>query len=222
MKSNTAFKCLNAAALSCALLATPFMARAGILENVAAKVVEHQVSSRINDAISGGGKPSATATGQGGFQGGKVVYVDDGDTVIVLTASNEQVKVRLASIDAPESSHTNKETGRIGQPFNEPATRFLSALVKGKMVSASCPDHDRYGRQVCDLTVDGINVNAELVRNGWAWANTAANGRYLRDKTFLRLQEEAQARRIGLWAGARPIPPWEWRSECWQKNNCPN
>jgi micrococcal nuclease len=154
---------------------------------------------------------------------GKVIYVDDGDTVIVLLADNSKLKVRLASIDAPEVSHTNHETGRIGQPYSDNSKRFLESLVHGRQVIADCPEQDKYGRSICTLTVGGVNVNAEMVRNGWAWANTANSGRYLRDRTFVGLQEEARLARKGLWQGRQPVEPWEWRHVCWESNgtSCP-
>ena len=37
---------------------------------------------------------------------GKVVYADDGDTVVLLTSGNEQLKVRLSSIDVREFAHS--------------------------------------------------------------------------------------------------------------------
>lgn len=151
---------------------------------------------------------------------GQVVFVDDGDTVVLLTESHQQVKIRLASIDAPESSHTNKEKGRIGQPYSSNSKQFLESLVKGKRVDAQCPDTDRYGRMVCFLTADGRAVNAEMVRSGWAWANTASNGRYLRDKGMLQMQEAARQAKIGLWAGSAPVAPWEWRKQCWEQGVC--
>ncbi|MBG6083122.1 thermonuclease family protein [Rubrivivax gelatinosus] len=146
--------------------------------------------------------------------------MDDGDTVGLLTGGLQQVKIRLSSIDAPESSHTNKQVGRIGQPYSTNSRRALEALVKGKAVEASCPDTDRYGRKVCFLFAEGVAVNAEMVRQGWAWANTSSKGRYLRDKSMVQLQEQAQRARIGLWAGESPIPPWEWRNACWGQGNC--
>lgn len=151
---------------------------------------------------------------------GRVVHVDDGDTVVLLVNGSEQMKVRLASIDAPESSHTNKQTGRIGQPFNANSTRYLSQMVKGRDVEAKCPDKDRYGRIVCEIFVDGRSANAAMVSSGMAWANTAANGRYLRDRSLLDAQEKAKQARLGLWADENPIPPWEWRHECWERGNC--
>jgi micrococcal nuclease len=151
---------------------------------------------------------------------GKVVYVDDGDTVVLLSESNAQIKIRLSSIDAPESSHTKKEVGRIGQPYSENSGNFLASLVKGKAVLARCFDTDLYGREVCELIVDGRSVNQAMVANGWAWANTANHGRYLRDQSLPELQAKARAARIGIWAGANPVEPWEWRTKCWKQGQC--
>ncbi len=48
--------------------------------------------------------------------------VHDGDTLTGITASNEQVKVRLDAIDAPE----------IKQPYGQAAKKALSDMVFGK------------------------------------------------------------------------------------------
>ena len=152
---------------------------------------------------------------------GKVVYVDDGDTVVLLVDGQMQLKVRLSSIDAPESSHTNKQTGRIGQPYSKNSGNFLASMVKEKLVRARCFEQDRYGRNVCELFVNGKSVNQEMVKQGWAWANVDAKGRYLRDKTLPSLEQSARASRSGLWAGGSPVPPWEWRDTCWKKSFCP-
>ena len=151
---------------------------------------------------------------------GKVIFVDDGDTVSLLVDGNRQMKVRLASIDAPESSHTNKERGRIGQPYSENSGRYLSAMVKGREVQAHCFESDRYERSVCELRLDGKSVNAAMVASGWAWANMSAGGRYLRDKSLVDAQRAAQASKAGLWAGANPVAPWEWRDKCWKQGQC--
>ncbi|MFY7905301.1 MAG: thermonuclease family protein, partial [Burkholderiaceae bacterium] len=83
----------------------------------------------------------------GGFElQGKVIHVDDGDTLVMLVNGNEKVTVRLSSIDAPESSHTNKEKGKVGQPFSDASKQFLASMVKGSVVHARCFEQDRYGR----------------------------------------------------------------------------
>ncbi len=151
---------------------------------------------------------------------GKVVYVDDGDTVVLLVDGRMQMKIRLASIDAPESSHTNKEVGRIGQPYSDNSGKYLASLVKNKNVEAHCFEADRYGRDVCEIFLEGRSVNREMVKQGWAWANVSARGRYLRDKSLPDLEAKARLSRSGLWSGLHPVAPWEWRDVCWKQGKC--
>ncbi|HKQ93064.1 MAG TPA: thermonuclease family protein [Blastocatellia bacterium] len=67
---------------------------------------------------------------------GKVVGVSDGDTITVLDAGNQQHKVRLVGIDAPESD----------QEYGSRAKQSLSDLVFGKTVTVFTLAKDRYGR----------------------------------------------------------------------------
>ena len=69
---------------------------------------------------------------------GKVVGVADGDTVTVLEESDQQHKVRLAGIDAPERR----------QAYGDRAKQHLSALVYGRAVVVVWDKRDRYGRIV--------------------------------------------------------------------------
>lgn len=148
---------------------------------------------------------------------GSSVVVDrvlDGDTVVIRGWSQ---RVRLANIDAPEMSHGY---GRPGQPFSVQSSKWLTEQLEGKSgVTVRCVDEDRYGRRVCDFYRNGEHVNKAAVRAGIAWANTAST-RYLRDKTVLAAQEEARAARRGIWTQASPVPPWQWRKECWEKHMC--
>lgn len=164
-----------------------------------------------------GAGPAAAATWD---LHGKVVYVDDGDTVVLLDGTNSQVKIRLASIDAPESDHSAKQRGRIGQPHSRASGKALASLVKGRQIRAGCYETDRYRRHVCDLFVDGVNANLKMVEMGWAWANQASGGRYLRDGAYLDAQARARSAGRGLWVDREPTPPWEWRKRCWKEGIC--
>lgn len=63
---------------------------------------------------------------------------------------------------------------------------------------------DRYGRLLAYVYVDGILVNAELIRQGYAQVSTYKdNQRY--HKEFTRLQQSAIAARRGLWGGCVDI-----------------
>lgn len=131
---------------------------------------------------------------------GPVVAIADGDTLTVLTEQREQVKVRLSEIDTPER----------GQPWGNRARERLAALTFGRQVEVAVQDTDRYGRMVGRVRADGVDVNAELVREGSAWVYR----RYSRDPELLRLEAEARSARLGLWSlpEADQLPPWEWRA----------
>jgi endonuclease YncB( thermonuclease family) len=128
---------------------------------------------------------------------GKVVKIADGDTLTLLTSSNQQVKVRLAGIDTPERK----------QPFGNKAKQALAKLAFQKQVLVEVDTKDRYGRTVGVVFVDGQNVNAELVRQGMAWVYR----KYNKDKALYELEAKAREKELGLWLKENPIPPWEWR-----------
>lgn len=129
---------------------------------------------------------------------GKVVAIADGDTITVLQ-KRQQHKVRLAEIDTPEKK----------QPYGNKAKQALSDMVFGKTVTVKQVDTDRYGRIVGKVYLDGLYVNAEMVKNGHAWVYR----KYAKDQDLYRLEEHARRQKIGLWAlqEDQRIPPWEWR-----------
>ena len=133
--------------------------------------------------------------------GGKVVAVHDGDTLTLLVAGNQQVKVRLGEIDTPE----------LAQPYGSKAKVALSDLVFGREVRVVVQDIDRYGRTVGRVYVGAIDVNAELVKQGAAWVYR----QYLHDQSLLPLEAQAQAAKVGLWAlqPDQRMPPWDWRRQ---------
>ena len=119
---------------------------------------------------------------------GRVVGVSDGDTMTLLVpdgASFKQVKVRLGEIDTPESK----------QPYGERAKQTLSDLAFGKPARVVVQDTDKYGRTVGRVYVGNLDVNAEMIRQGAAWAYR----QYLKDQSLLRLEAEAKAAKRGLW-----------------------
>jgi endonuclease YncB( thermonuclease family) len=130
---------------------------------------------------------------------GRVVGITDGDTLTVLTPAKSQLKIRLAEIDAPESS----------QPWGTKSKAMLSELAFGKEVKLVITDQDRYGRFVARVYVGSTDVNAEMVQRGGAWAFR----RYLTDQSILTLESGAKRARIGLWSmpPGQIVAPWDWR-----------
>jgi len=127
----------------------------------------------------------------------KVVGVHDGDTLTGITASNEQVKVRLDAIDAPE----------IKQPYGQAAKKALSEMVFGKEVVIYPKTKDKYGRTVGHVVVGKKDVNLAMLEQGMAWHYV----KYDKNKRLGQAEAEAKAARRGLWQDKQPMPPWEWR-----------
>jgi endonuclease YncB( thermonuclease family) len=129
---------------------------------------------------------------------GRVVRVADGDTVSILDHNNKQHKVRLYGIDTPERD----------QPFGKAAKNALVQLIDGKPVDVVVITKDTYGRTVGTLYREGININVAMVASGYAWwyQHFAPHEHALRTA-----EQEAREQRLGLWAEAHPVAPWDWR-----------
>jgi len=160
--------------------------------------------------------PAAHAQGSSYKLTGKVVRVSDGDTVNLLV-ENKQERIRLASIDAPETAHGSSQPG---QPFGEASRKNLAEYVAGKTLTVVCFEKDHYDRHICDIPVNGTTANRLQVEQGYAWANQQAKGKYLRDKSLPELEKSARQKKLGLWAEPGAVAPWEWRVECWKNKKC--
>lgn len=134
---------------------------------------------------------------------GRVIGVTDGDTITLLDEKQQQHKIRLSGIDAPESS----------QAFGQASKRNLSKMVFDHAVVADCRKADRYRRQVCKVIVGGVDANIEQIKSGMAWWYR----KYAREQPpsersdYEAAEEGAKAARKGLWRDTDPIPPWDWR-----------
>lgn len=123
----------------------------------------------------------------------------DGDTIDVRGR-----RLRLHGFDAPETRQRCLDAD--GQPWacGEAATSALSAWVGEHPVVCRPLETDRYGRTIASCRVDGRDLGAFMVREGWAVAYRTYSLRYVR--------HERSARRAGrgIWAGEL-VMPWDWR-----------
>jgi endonuclease YncB( thermonuclease family) len=126
--------------------------------------------------------------------------VVDGDT---LEIAGE--RIRLWGIDAPESRQTCQRDGEL-YTCGHAATDHLRALVGRREVQCVSRAKDRYGRTVAVCRVDGVDLGAVMVRDGWALAFT----RYSKDYTSE--ERAAHEAKRGLWEGTF-VSPWEWRAD---------
>lgn len=146
---------------------------------------------------------------------GDVVRIIDGDTVVVLV-DRQQVRVRLADIDAPES----------GQAFGSRSRQSLADMIFRQQVRVIEKDTDRYGRTLgviyatqcaqVNSCVD-YNVNAQMVHAGMAWAYRFRDRPT--DPQMFAIEQEARAARRGLWSDPHAQEPWKWRRDQKQPTN---
>lgn len=127
-----------------------------------------------------------------------VVKVVDGDTFWVKDDVNGKIKVRLIGIDAPESRKTfKKEVGFFGKE----AKQYLTNMLMREKVKIVCDvdSFDQYGRTLAYVYLqDGVFVNAEVIKNGYAMIMTIPpNVKYA--DMFFKLQEQAREKKRGIW-----------------------
>lgn len=131
---------------------------------------------------------------------GTVTKVIDADTIDVKLTSGP-IRVRFHGIDAPER----------GQPWEDEATAALKERILGKEVEIEPFEQDRYDRLIGIVYLGDVNINAELVQLGHAWAYR----QYMRkdDKTLCADETLARIQKKGLWSLSKSerIAPWEWR-----------
>ena len=129
---------------------------------------------------------------------GRAVVIDC-DTIDVAGE-----RIRLWGIDAPESRQTcvsDREPYACGQM----ATDHLRTLIGQRELDCAPRTKDRYGRTVAVCRLEGIDLGAVMVKDGWALAFV----RYSRD--YVGEENDARQARRGMWSGAFALP-WEWRA----------
>ena len=145
---------------------------------------------------------SQTASSPATFDG-RVVSIEDGDTIIILDDANRTYKIRLQGIDAPE--------GR--QAFGDGSRQNLSDLVFEKQVQVESSKRDRYGRIVAKVVLDGDDICLQQIKAGMAWHYKHYQGEQsaVDRELYATAEDEARAKRLGLWRDDHPLPPWQFR-----------
>ena len=131
------------------------------------------------------------------------VEVIDGDTIAVEGTAQ---RIRLYGIDAPEGQQTCEGSdGQIYLCGPKAADALASIVGRNGRVWCLEEDRDRYGRIVAVCEIDSIDINAEMVRLGWALEYPQySDGRYG------DAEAEARTANRGLWSGTF-VEPWAWR-----------
>jgi endonuclease YncB( thermonuclease family) len=129
--------------------------------------------------------------------------VVDGDT---LSIRGKTTRIRLYGIDAPEGQQTCDDA--LGKRYlcgSRAADALADIIGRNGEVECQEEDRDRYGRVVATCKAHGRDINAELVRQGWAIEYSQYS-----DGRFSDEEVEARQAKRGLWAG-KFVKPWDWR-----------
>jgi micrococcal nuclease len=146
----------------------------------------------------------------GGLHEAKVARVLDGDTVDVLMADGEEIRVRLECIDCPEGDQPWGDIAKAGLIKQIGGARHVYLEVHGLDV------HDRVLATIYVMVdTELINVNERMVMLGHAWSTTHIHKQLSlgRRRQLEALEEWAKTKKVGLWGTESPIAPWEWRAD---------
>jgi endonuclease YncB( thermonuclease family) len=132
-----------------------------------------------------------------------VARVVDGDTIEIGTT-----RIRLEGIDAPEAGQTCKRKWIGTWSCGSAAISALAKLVTGQVVACDSRGLDKYGRTLGVCFVGTQDINAEMVRQGYAWAFVKYSDSYVKEEAA------AKAAGIGIWQG-EAVPPWDYRAQRW-------
>lgn len=125
--------------------------------------------------------------------------VIDGDTIEIAGD-----RVRLSGIDTPEKKQTCLDESGKRWRCGEDAIFALLDLVGTHWITCKGEKRDRYGRLIAVCFAGPFDINAKMVRQGWALAYRKYSNAYVAEEA------EAKSKRRGLWRG-RFVSPWDWR-----------
>lgn len=131
---------------------------------------------------------------------GKARSWADGDTPVL--------SFRLKGIDAPEKKQLCEDAEGECYACGKRATEAMKSLGREKLRFRFW-EVDRYGRPVVSAYSGDVDIQLELVRQGWA----VVYRRYVpRDLEAIYIEAEAEAKRTmrGMWQGTFILPN-EWR-----------
>ena len=144
-----------------------------------------------------------------------VTKIVDGDTLNgVIPGNPQEIKIRLACIDAPE----------LNQPGGKPSRLSLLALLPPGTVVEIRPvaPNDRYNRTPAFVLSDGKNINLNQIVGGHAWFYPEYRRTCPEYVTAMQVAEaEARFNKLGIWNQLAPCRPADWRAnKCVDRPDC--
>ena len=133
----------------------------------------------------------------------QVDYVIDGDTIALANDAGTGTHLRLLLVDTPEITKGKNDC------YGHEAAAFTTSFVTGKTIDLSYDENactDRYGRTLAYVKVDGVELNAELAKQGYACFLYVKPGGEARQDEFATYESEAKTNRVGMWGTCSLIP----------------
>ena len=136
-----------------------------------------------------------------------IAKVIDGDTIRIV-----EKKIRLFGIDAPEKKQQCRKPWLTisilsfskDYPCGKISTDRLKKKINNKLLICKWINKDRYKRYIAECFKDKTNINAWMVRNGYAVAYTKYSKKFMSQEIF------AKKEKLGLWSGTFEMP-WDYR-----------
>lgn len=135
-----------------------------------------------------------------------VTHIQDGDTLSVKCSNGnniKEVKVRLACIDAPESTQQSGDT----------ATNYLTNIINqgGNNVTLHPLSTDKYGRMIAEVYIGNTLIQESLLASG-----SVRIYEYFSNCPSIHTMKEsqiyAQKHKLGIW-NYNSIAPWVYRQQ---------
>jgi len=142
--------------------------------------------------------------------------VYDGDTFRVIDPNGQELKLRVACIDAPEKKQA---LGIESRDY----LRSLLAKNPDKLIVVE-KEREGYGRMVAEIFVptgkgdEEIPISGMMIKDGMAYyyaqysKNCSDNA-----ERYAQLEKEAQRSRLGVWKNPNSVKPSEFRKRARQK-----
>jgi endonuclease YncB( thermonuclease family) len=135
---------------------------------------------------------------------------------VINPITQEEIKIRMACIDAPEKK---QDLGIASRDY----LRSLLNTNPEKLVVMK-KEKDRYGRTVAEVFIptskgdEKIPVNGMMIKSGYAYYYSEYSKNCEDNATiYANLEKEAQRSRLGVWKNPNSVKPSEFRKRARQK-----
>lgn len=134
-----------------------------------------------------------------GPSSGTVDFVTDGDTFKLIDGPT----IRLLLVDTPETTQGKNDC------YGQEAKAFTVSQLAGKSVQLTYDENqceDRFMRTLAYVKVEGVDLNAELMKRGMGCYLFIKPGGESRSEEFATYEAEAKTNRTGMWGSCTSIP----------------